>query len=77
MQEPLFRLCAWSRVPIWGVVLVALIVLVSFNCFYSVQPQEAAVVQRYLFQVNDVEGTLDDFSESVVRLTDRRQSVCG
>jgi membrane protease subunit HflK len=38
---------AWSRWPIWGVALLALLIVVLFNCFYTVQPQETAVVQRF------------------------------
>ncbi len=37
----------WSRGPIWGVALAAVLILVLFNCFFTVQPQETAVVQRF------------------------------
>lgn len=38
---------SWSRGPIWGVALVVLLILLVFNCFFTVQPQETAVVQRF------------------------------
>jgi membrane protease subunit HflK len=35
------------RGPFLGIVVLALLILLAFNCFYTVQPQETAVVQRF------------------------------
>lgn len=42
-----YTLPSVSRGPFWGIVLVVLLILLAFNCFYMVQPQETAVVQRF------------------------------
>lgn len=42
-----FNLSSFHKSPIWLLVLVVIVALLGFNSYYSVQPEETAVVQRF------------------------------
>lgn len=42
-----YKFSSFSSAPIWLVVLVVLLIIVGLNSYYTVEPQETAVVQRF------------------------------